>query len=213
MTDNNNISSAFNKLRRDGGLPEIFTMGDLRKAYKKVALIYHPDKGGNVENMKQITSFFSNIDKENTPNNAKLSVKNFQGGLKRIRCVQPTWTNNNLNRYTGPLSPISPTIPYVCNMHENNRQKYRDRVKKRGARIGPRAKPYNWPETPSPIHPVIKAIIGLYIVFILYSAVYVGGRWVIRKFYKVVKKPKSVTPKKKTVRIVKNKSKIRTKQT
>ena len=203
MTDNN-IPSVFNKLKRDGGLPEIFTMGDLRKAYKKVSLKYHPDKGGDAEKMKQITSFFATIDKENTPNNAKLSVNNFKRGLKSIKITQPVWTNNNLNMCSPrgrPLSPLSPTIPSYWNTNEENRQVYRDKVKKRGASIGPRAKPYNWPETPpSPINPFVKALIGMYVIIILYGVVYTGGRWVVRKLYKVVRTP---NPKKKTVRVVK----------
>ena len=219
MTENN-ISSVFSKLKRDGGLPEIFTTKDLRKAYKKVSLKYHPDKGGNAENMKRITSIFSILDKKNIPNTKRLSLTNLWKGLEPINVIQPTWTNNNLNRSTRPPSPVSPTTHSYWN--ENNIQHHQKMMKKYGVRIGPRAKPHNWPNSPprkdSPIyHPfdkytninrrnVIK--MGLYSILVISALVYIGHRWILRKFYKVVRTPKPISPKKKTVRrIVKNKSK------
>lgn len=213
---NNNISNVFNKLKRDGGLPETFTMGELRKAYKKVSLKYHPDKGGDGETMKQITSVFSRIDKGNTPNDTKFSFNRLQRDLKPIKCVQPTWTNNNLN--IAPGSPLSPTIP--SNWSENDKQWWRNRMKIRGIRIGPRAKPNNWPNSPkppprknSPIYHsfdkytytnrknVIK--MGLYSILVLSAFVYIGRKWILQKFYRVVKTPKPVSAKKKSTCIVK----------
>ena len=35
-------------------VPEGSTAGDLKKAYKKLALEHHPDKGGDVEKFKKL---------------------------------------------------------------------------------------------------------------------------------------------------------------
>ncbi len=87
---------------------------------------------------------------------------------------------------------------------------WRNMMNKYGVRIGPRAKPYNWPPPRSPfikLDPATKLALGVYSVVILSFIVYAGGRWVVQKFYKLVKTGKPVTPKKKTIRVVKRRSK------
>lgn len=43
------------------GLQNGFTQGELKKSYRKLALIHHPDKGGNQEKFKSILSAYEKL--------------------------------------------------------------------------------------------------------------------------------------------------------
>jgi len=50
------------------GLEKTSTENDIKKAYKKLALIYHPNKGGNEEMMKKIGEAYETLINKNKRN-------------------------------------------------------------------------------------------------------------------------------------------------
>lgn len=136
MTNNNNISFVFNKLKQNGGLSNFFTYDEIRKAYRKVSLKYHPDKGGDEETMKQITSICSMIEKDHFKKNPKISSNDFQKYLR-------------LKRRQGNVQIVS-------------------------------------------VDPSFKVVLGIYLLVIVTIVAFVGGRLIVRKLYKVVRKPKAI---------------------
>lgn len=46
------------------GVPDTATLDEIKKAYKKLAVQHHPDKGGDAEKFKQITTAYEKINSE-----------------------------------------------------------------------------------------------------------------------------------------------------
>lgn len=51
------------------GLNVNATDEEVKKAYRKLAMVHHPDKGGNVDKFKEITTAYDNITNNNFPEN------------------------------------------------------------------------------------------------------------------------------------------------
>ena len=51
------------------GLKDNATDEEIKKAYRKLAMIHHPDRGGNEEKFKEITTAYENITNNNYPEN------------------------------------------------------------------------------------------------------------------------------------------------
>ena len=69
------------------GIQKDASEGDIRKAYKKLAIKYHPDKGGDEEKFKEISEAYSvlsdsqkrqNYDRFGTVDNNDMNMNDFQ---------------------------------------------------------------------------------------------------------------------------------------
>ncbi|MFO7657652.1 MAG: J domain-containing protein [Bacteroidales bacterium] len=43
---------------------DVMTVEDLKSVYRRLAMLYHPDRGGNIDEMKRINSEYSELSKE-----------------------------------------------------------------------------------------------------------------------------------------------------
>ena len=79
------------------GLTKDASMDEVKKAYKRLALLHHPDKGGNVEEFRKITDAYEKItnpDPTPVPNQQHVQVVNLSlaevvlGALKIIKYIR-----------------------------------------------------------------------------------------------------------------------------
>jgi len=54
------------------GLQDFASLDEIKKEYRRLALIHHPDRGGNLERMKLINSAYDILSKRKTEYDARL---------------------------------------------------------------------------------------------------------------------------------------------
>ncbi|MBN2611164.1 MAG: J domain-containing protein [Bacteroidales bacterium] len=68
---------------------DVLTVEELKSVYRRLAMLYHPDRGGNIDEMKKINSEYSELSKEigKTPD----SFMNIRVGntiyVNRTKCI------------------------------------------------------------------------------------------------------------------------------
>ena len=200
--------SVFDRLKKNGGLADEFTISDLRKAYKRASLKHHPDKGGDPEIMKKITDVFSGIEKEykNTENNALFIFNRITREIKSIKPVnidkKKDMSQEDKNKKTSKIFKN-----FLRYMKENQERQayYKKKNSDRPSHSSPSRRSYSPKYFDTGIYKKIIIRVGLLTLLIIvgFTLVRIGRRWIIRKFYRVVpvqktKKKHEITTTKKT---------------
>ena len=84
------------------GLSNFASLNDIRRAYRKMALVHHPDRGGDAEIMKEINFSYEFLMKHKDTYDARLRPQRVQPRMQGFTIIVGggDWTSNTTGSFT-----------------------------------------------------------------------------------------------------------------